>query len=232
MTTENAWFAARPSGTEDVYKIYAESFRGPEHLAQVQEEAREVVRRARRGASGRLIAPAQRRPARLVGVHRVVGLADDAARRPRSGSSPPGGRADADADADRHRRAAQRHRLGDRVRRRSASTSASAGSAFSQTMLNSSPPRRAAVSLARSTGAQPVGERHQHRVAHRVAERVVDRLEAVEVDDQHAGRRALAVAALQRVPQPVLEQDAVGQAGQRVVQRPVDQLLPPAPSAR
>jgi phosphoglucomutase len=43
VITENAWFAARPSGTEDVYKIYAESFRGPEHLAQVQEEARQVV---------------------------------------------------------------------------------------------------------------------------------------------------------------------------------------------
>jgi phosphoglucomutase len=43
VTTESAWFAARPSGTEDVYKIYAESFRGPEHLAQVQQEAREVV---------------------------------------------------------------------------------------------------------------------------------------------------------------------------------------------
>jgi phosphoglucomutase len=43
VTTENAWFAARPSGTEDVYKIYAESFRGPEHLAQVQAEARAVV---------------------------------------------------------------------------------------------------------------------------------------------------------------------------------------------
>jgi len=43
VTTESAWFAARPSGTEDVYKIYAESFRGPEHLARVQEEAREVV---------------------------------------------------------------------------------------------------------------------------------------------------------------------------------------------
>ena len=34
MTTESAWFAARPSGTEDVYKIYAESFRGPDHLAR------------------------------------------------------------------------------------------------------------------------------------------------------------------------------------------------------
>ncbi|MCX8560726.1 phosphoglucomutase (alpha-D-glucose-1,6-bisphosphate-dependent) [Mycolicibacterium mucogenicum] len=43
VTTENAWFAARPSGTEDVYKIYAESFQGPEHLAQVQAAAREVV---------------------------------------------------------------------------------------------------------------------------------------------------------------------------------------------
>ncbi|MEU2773479.1 phosphoglucomutase (alpha-D-glucose-1,6-bisphosphate-dependent) [Streptomyces sp. NPDC007162] len=43
VTTENAWFAARPSGTEDVYKIYAESFQGPEHLARVQEEAKAVV---------------------------------------------------------------------------------------------------------------------------------------------------------------------------------------------
>ncbi len=43
VVTENAWFAARPSGTEDVYKIYAESFRGPEHLTLVQQEAREVV---------------------------------------------------------------------------------------------------------------------------------------------------------------------------------------------
>jgi phosphoglucomutase len=43
VVTENAWFAARPSGTEDVYKVYAESFRGPEHLARVQEEARDVV---------------------------------------------------------------------------------------------------------------------------------------------------------------------------------------------
>ncbi|MBK6441994.1 MAG: alpha-D-glucose phosphate-specific phosphoglucomutase [Actinomycetales bacterium] len=43
VVTESAWFAARPSGTEDVYKIYAESFRGPEHLAAVQAEAREVV---------------------------------------------------------------------------------------------------------------------------------------------------------------------------------------------
>jgi phosphoglucomutase len=46
VTTESAWFAARPSGTEDVYKIYAESFKGPEHLAKVQDEARDVVQAA------------------------------------------------------------------------------------------------------------------------------------------------------------------------------------------
>ncbi|GAA1369777.1 phosphoglucomutase (alpha-D-glucose-1,6-bisphosphate-dependent) [Streptomyces beijiangensis] len=43
VTTENAWFAARPSGTEDVYKIYGESFLGTDHLARVQEEAKAVV---------------------------------------------------------------------------------------------------------------------------------------------------------------------------------------------
>ncbi|MFG2823752.1 phosphoglucomutase (alpha-D-glucose-1,6-bisphosphate-dependent) [Kitasatospora sp. NPDC048365] len=43
VCTENAWFAARPSGTEDVYKIYAESFNGSEHLTQVQDEARALV---------------------------------------------------------------------------------------------------------------------------------------------------------------------------------------------
>ncbi|WP_454789195.1 phosphoglucomutase (alpha-D-glucose-1,6-bisphosphate-dependent) [Mycolicibacterium lutetiense] len=43
VTTENAWFAARPSGTEDVYKIYAESFLGADHLAEVQEAAKDVV---------------------------------------------------------------------------------------------------------------------------------------------------------------------------------------------
>ncbi|MBM7091188.1 phosphoglucomutase (alpha-D-glucose-1,6-bisphosphate-dependent) [Streptomyces sp. NPDC014603] len=43
VTTRSAWFAARPSGTEDVYKIYAESFQGTEHLRRVQEEAKSVV---------------------------------------------------------------------------------------------------------------------------------------------------------------------------------------------
>ena len=43
VQTENAWFAARPSGTEDVYKIYAESFKGADHLAEVQAEAKSLV---------------------------------------------------------------------------------------------------------------------------------------------------------------------------------------------
>ncbi|MEV8566261.1 phosphoglucomutase (alpha-D-glucose-1,6-bisphosphate-dependent) [Streptomyces sp. NPDC051322] len=49
VMTENAWFAARPSGTEDVYKIYGESFLGADHLGRVQEEARAVVSAALAG---------------------------------------------------------------------------------------------------------------------------------------------------------------------------------------
>jgi phosphoglucomutase len=43
VVTEHGWFAARPSGTEDVYKLYAESFRGPDHLAKIQDEAKEII---------------------------------------------------------------------------------------------------------------------------------------------------------------------------------------------
>ncbi len=46
VCSENGWFAARPSGTEDIYKIYAESFKGAEHLAQIQAEAKEIVNAA------------------------------------------------------------------------------------------------------------------------------------------------------------------------------------------
>ncbi len=48
VTTDNGWFAARPSGTEDVYKIYAESFKGGEHLGKIQEEAKALVTAALR----------------------------------------------------------------------------------------------------------------------------------------------------------------------------------------
>ncbi|MDJ0866831.1 MAG: phosphoglucomutase (alpha-D-glucose-1,6-bisphosphate-dependent) [Myxococcota bacterium] len=50
VATESGWFAARPSGTEDLYKIYAESFLGPDHLRRLQEEARALVARALAGA--------------------------------------------------------------------------------------------------------------------------------------------------------------------------------------
>jgi phosphoglucomutase len=53
VQTENGWFAARPSGTEDVYKIYAESFRGEDHLRRIQAEAQEIVSEAfRRAGAG------------------------------------------------------------------------------------------------------------------------------------------------------------------------------------
>jgi phosphoglucomutase len=52
LMTANGWFAARPSGTEDIYKLYAESFRGREHLQQIQTEARALVSAALRSASG------------------------------------------------------------------------------------------------------------------------------------------------------------------------------------
>jgi phosphoglucomutase len=50
VVTENGWFAARPSGTEHIYKIYAESFKGPEHLAAIQAEAQAIVSAALQSA--------------------------------------------------------------------------------------------------------------------------------------------------------------------------------------
>ena len=49
VATENGWFAARPSGTEDIYKIYAESFKSAVHLQQVVAEAKEIVSKALAG---------------------------------------------------------------------------------------------------------------------------------------------------------------------------------------
>ena len=49
---EHGWFAARPSGTEHVYKLYAESFRGVEHLRQIQDEARDIISAAFLDAGG------------------------------------------------------------------------------------------------------------------------------------------------------------------------------------
>ncbi len=52
VITENGWFAARPSGTEDIYKVYTESFLGPDHLKQIQEEAGAIVSAALAAAGG------------------------------------------------------------------------------------------------------------------------------------------------------------------------------------
>jgi phosphoglucomutase len=52
VITEGGWFAARPSGTEEIYKIYAESFRGWEHLQKIEEEAQAIVTEAFAAASG------------------------------------------------------------------------------------------------------------------------------------------------------------------------------------
>lgn len=53
MVTSSRWFAARSSGTKDVYKLYAESFKGRDHLARIQEEAQAVIDKAfQAGAAG------------------------------------------------------------------------------------------------------------------------------------------------------------------------------------
>ncbi len=49
VTTDQGWFAARPSGTEDVYKVYAESFKGADHLGRIVEEAQQIVGKALQG---------------------------------------------------------------------------------------------------------------------------------------------------------------------------------------
>jgi phosphoglucomutase len=51
VITAHGWFAARPSGTEDVYKLYAESFRGREHLHRIQKEAQALISAAIAGAT-------------------------------------------------------------------------------------------------------------------------------------------------------------------------------------
>ena len=52
VVAEQGWFAARPSGTEDVYKVYAESFLGPDHLERILTDAQQVVQDTLAGAAG------------------------------------------------------------------------------------------------------------------------------------------------------------------------------------
>jgi phosphoglucomutase len=52
VVTQNGWFAARPSGTEDLYRLYAESFKGSDHLRRIQEEAQAIIQKAFRAGAG------------------------------------------------------------------------------------------------------------------------------------------------------------------------------------
>ena len=111
-------------------------------------------------------------------------------------------------------------------RTRSAIASASASSTRSSSRTaNSSPPRRAAVSCVRSVSSQPARGRAQQLVAGGVAEAVVDGLEVVEVDEQTAASRRCGAGARAARRQAILEQRAVGQAGEAVVEGLVAQLL-------
>ena len=81
------------------------------------------------------------------------------------------------------------------------------------------------MSAARRHALQPLADLAEHQVAGGVAERVVDRLEVVEVHEQHRNGIAAARLALERVLDAVLEQRAVGEAGDGVVERLVRELL-------
>ena len=76
----------------------------------------------------------------------------------------------------------------------------------------------------RRHAGEPLGRDDQQRVADGVAEAVVDRLEVIEIEEEHGDRRPLAGPARQRVAHAVLEQRAIGEAGQRIVERLVGEL--------
>ena len=82
------------------------------------------------------------------------------------------------------------------------------------------------MSLRRSSADQPLADRAQHLVAAREPEQIVDQLEAVEIEDHHRQPLLVAPRPLDRLGQPVVEQQAIGQPGQRVVVGEVaDRLL-------
>ena len=103
----------------------------------------------------------------------------------------------------------------------------------SHRMTNSSPPKRDRVSAVRTTLRRRSATTGQELVAGPVAQAVVDQLEAVEVEEHHhRGWSVVAEAAGDGVAQAVDQQQAVGQAGERVVQGLMGQLAPPLPCAR
>ena len=87
--------------------------------------------------------------------------------------------------------------------------------------MNSSPPKRATVSIGRNIDRRRSASPTSTRVAGLMPERVVDVLEVVDVEEQHADPRVRAPGAVERHPETVEEQGPVGEAGQRVVERHV-----------
>ena len=82
VIAENAWFAARPSGTEDVYKVYAESYRGEDHLERILAEAERIVQGRRSRAEPSAQGPIVRRMAEIsigsvLGGYRIEGVAGE-----------------------------------------------------------------------------------------------------------------------------------------------------------
>src|SRR5215216_770483 len=104
-------------------------------------------------------------------------------------------------------------------------TTSTSSLASSMSTANSSPPKRATVSLGRTQDRSRSATWISSRSPAAWPQAVVDLLEPVQVDEQHRHRRGLALGPLEGVVDPVLEQGPVGQRGQRVVERLVDQLV-------
>ena len=112
-------------------------------------------------------------------------------------------------------------RYGRRRALRRRPTSAAASSSLdvpSESTTNSSPPTRATVSMPRTTACEPLGDHAQDGVAGLVAADVVDALEPVEVDDEQRERLGRPLGARERLLDPVVEQRAVRQTGERVAE--------------
>jgi hypothetical protein len=108
----------------------------------------------------------------------------------------------------------------------SATCTASSGDETScRTTTNSSPPRRETVSTARTTPGQAPANMLQQLVADRMAQGVVDRLEAIEVEEHHRHPMLAALGLSQRLLQAVVQQGAIGQAGQAVMVRDMPDAL-------
>ena len=134
---------------------------------------------------------------------------------------------DPDAHADARPRAEEVERALERRTHAIRDPGEASSTAFrsSHSTVNSSPPSRATVSAGRTALRIPLGGLAQQLVARRVPEVVVDALEAVEIDEQDGDALARLARALDGVREPVGEEDAVGEAEERVAQRQLREPL-------